>query len=89
MIAMSEPDRNEAGADLRAAVRRKGSFVGTLKAVAWSFVGLRKNSEYEKDVGQLNPLRRAAPSMVSRNRRESSLFGVLAKNRVAVAASTG
>jgi hypothetical protein len=41
---------------LKDAARRKGSFWRTLKAVAWSFFGVRKGSEYEKDVGQLNPL---------------------------------
>lgn len=35
---------------------RKGSFVRTVKAVLWSFVGLRKKSDYEQDVQQLNPL---------------------------------
>jgi hypothetical protein len=42
--------------DLKDAVRRKGSFAQTLRAVAWSFFGVRKGSEYEKDVSQLNPL---------------------------------
>ena len=28
----------------------------TFKAVAWSFFGIRKGSEYEKDVSQLNPV---------------------------------
>ncbi len=41
---------------LRDAVRRKGSFLHALRAVAWSFFGIRKNSEYEKDVNRLNPL---------------------------------
>ena len=41
---------------LKDAVARKGSFGQTLKAVAWSFFGVRKASEYEKDVSQLNPL---------------------------------
>ena len=41
---------------LKQAVRRKGSFVQTMKAVAWSFFGVRKGSEYEKDVSQLNPV---------------------------------
>ena len=41
---------------LRAAVARKGSFGQTMKAVAWSFFGIRKSSEYEKDVSQLNPV---------------------------------
>jgi hypothetical protein len=37
-------------------VRRKGSFVQTMKAVAWSFFGVRKGSDHEKDVSQLNPV---------------------------------
>jgi hypothetical protein len=41
---------------LKEAVRRKGSFAQTFKAVAWSFFGVRKGSEYEKDVNQLNPV---------------------------------
>jgi cytochrome b561 len=41
---------------LRQAVGRKGSFGQSMKAVAWSFFGIRKSSEYEKDVSQLNPL---------------------------------
>jgi hypothetical protein len=44
------------GEDLKQAVRRKGSFLQTLRAVAWSFFGVRKSSEYEKDVSQLNPV---------------------------------
>jgi len=47
---------HQAGADLRAAVQRKGSFGQTLRAVAWSFFGVRKSSDYEKDVSQINPL---------------------------------
>lgn len=46
----------QAGADLRDAARRKGSFLQTLRAVAWSFFGVRKSSEYEKDIHQLNPV---------------------------------
>ena len=42
--------------DLKDAVRRKGSFLRTMKAVAWSFFGVRKGSDYEKDVSQLNPV---------------------------------
>jgi hypothetical protein len=44
------------GADLREATARKGSFVGTLRAVAWSFFGVRKSSGYEHDIQQLNPV---------------------------------
>lgn len=32
------------------------SLLGTVKAVAWSFLGIRKNSEYQKDLASLNPL---------------------------------
>ncbi len=42
--------------DLRQAVQRKASFVQTMRAVAWSFFGIRKGSEYRKDVSELNPL---------------------------------
>jgi amino acid transporter len=27
----------------------------TIRAVLWSFVGIRKRSEYEEDLGKLNP----------------------------------
>ena len=36
-------------------VANKGSFARTIKAVAWSFVGIRKNSEYQDDLRKLNP----------------------------------
>ncbi len=42
--------------DLRQAVQRKGSFLQTMKAVAWSFFGVRKGSDHDKDVSQLNPV---------------------------------
>jgi hypothetical protein len=35
---------------------RKGSFVQTLKAVAWSFFGVRKSSDYAQDVAKINPV---------------------------------
>ena len=35
---------------------RKGSIFRTVKAVMWSFVGLRARSDYEEDVAQLNPV---------------------------------
>ena len=40
----------------RDAVQRKASFLQTMRAVGWSFFGIRKGSEYEKDVSQLNPV---------------------------------
>jgi hypothetical protein len=36
--------------------KRKGSILRTVKAVLWSFVGLRARGDYEKDVEQLNPV---------------------------------
>ena len=39
-----------------AAHTRKGSVFRTVKAVLWSFVGLRARGDYEKDVEQLNPV---------------------------------
>ena len=44
------------GTKLSDAARRKLSFWQTMRAVAWSFFGVRKASDYEKDVGQLNPV---------------------------------
>jgi hypothetical protein len=41
---------------LKEAVQRKGSFLQTMKAVAWSFFGVRKSRDYEQDVAQLNPV---------------------------------
>lgn len=38
------------------AVQRKGSLLRTVKAVAWSLIGLRKNSEYQQDLEKINPL---------------------------------
>ncbi|MEO7338196.1 MAG: DUF2970 domain-containing protein [Caldimonas sp.] len=50
---MSEPVP-EGG--LRESVQRRGSFGRTVSAVAWSFFGVRKSSDHEKDVSQLNPV---------------------------------
>ena len=36
--------------------QRTGSLWSTVKAVGWSFVGLRKRSDLESDGAQLNPL---------------------------------
>ena len=44
------------GGELRDAAQRKGSFVQTLKAVAWSFFGVRKSADHAQDVARLNPV---------------------------------
>lgn len=47
---------DKSGEGLKDAVQRKGSFGQTLRAVGWSFFGVRKSAEHEKDVAQLNPV---------------------------------
>ena len=42
--------------DLRSAVDRPLSFGQAVKAVAWSFVGLRKGAGYQDDAQKLNPV---------------------------------
>lgn len=37
------------------APERKSSMLHALRAVAWSFFGIRKGSEYEQDVAHLKP----------------------------------
>ena len=44
------------GDGLREASRRKLSFLQTMQAVAWSFFGVRKSRDYERDISQLNPV---------------------------------
>lgn len=47
---------SEPGQDLREAVSRPASFGQTVRAVAWSFFGVRKGSEHERDIAKLNPV---------------------------------
>jgi len=42
--------------DLKDASKRKASFGATMKAVFWSFFGITKKSDYEKDAANLNPV---------------------------------
>jgi amino acid transporter len=39
----------------RLAAERQTSWLRTISAVLWSFVGLRKNSESQQDIEKLNP----------------------------------
>jgi hypothetical protein len=39
-----------------AAPARKAGLLQTVQAVLWSFLGVRKRAEYEKDAAQLNPV---------------------------------
>ncbi len=42
--------------ELKKTGERKASFGATMKAVFWSFLGIRKRSDYEKDSASLNPV---------------------------------
>jgi hypothetical protein len=42
--------------ELKDAVKRKMSFAQTMRAVLWSFIGLRKGAEHENDMARLNPV---------------------------------
>ena len=44
---------------------RKGSFAQSIKAVAWSFFGVRKGVDHESDFGQLNPVHVVIAGVVS------------------------
>ncbi len=37
-------------------LKRQGSLLRTVQAIAWALIGLRKGSEYQKDLQSLNPL---------------------------------
>ena len=41
---------------LKEATQRKLSFGATMKAVFWSFFGVRKRKHYEQDSASLNPV---------------------------------
>lgn len=45
-------------------VARTGSFWRTVKVVAWSFLGVRKNSEYREDMARVNPFHIIAVGIV-------------------------
>jgi len=41
------------------------SFGRSIKVVAWSFLGIRKNSEYQQDLARVNPLHVIVVALVS------------------------
>lgn len=61
------PDTTPSGADggLKDALARKGSFAQTFKAVAWSFLGIRRSDGYAQDVSRLNPLHVIAAGLLA------------------------
>jgi len=42
--------------DLKEATKRRASFAQTMKAVFWSFFGVRKGRDHDQDMAQLNPV---------------------------------
>ena len=51
MSTPQDPRRTPTSADeLREVVARKGSFVQTLKAVAWSLLGIRRGAGWQEDI---------------------------------------
>ena len=42
--------------ELKKPNERNATFGATMKAVFWSFFGIRKRSDYEKDSASLNPV---------------------------------
>ncbi|MFN7856142.1 MAG: DUF2970 domain-containing protein [Acidovorax sp.] len=57
---MNEPKAGDAGP-----LARRGSLPRTIRAVAWSLVGVRQGSEYEQDVQRINPLHLIAVGLVA------------------------
>ena len=45
---MSTPDKADA-------IVPQASFMRSVRTVAWSFIGIRKSSEYKQDLAQVNP----------------------------------
>ena len=41
---------------LKQAAARRGSFLQTMRAVAWSFLGIRRSKDLEADLQKLNPV---------------------------------
>lgn len=50
--------------ELKQATQRKLSFAATMKAVFWSFFGVRKRKDYEADSASLNPLHVAIAGVI-------------------------
>ena len=44
--------------------QRKGSWLATVNAVLWGFLGVRRQSDYESDIAKLNPLHIVAVGIV-------------------------
>jgi len=52
-LAMTTPEDPR---DEMPATARKANFGQTFRAVAWSFLGIRRSADHEQDVRKLNPI---------------------------------
>jgi hypothetical protein len=52
---MTDPGQGNEEADIPPH-GRKGSFLQTARAVAWSFLGIRRSAGHEQDLKKLNPI---------------------------------
>ncbi len=43
----------------------KGTWLQSVRAVAWAFLGVRKNSDYQQDLGTLSPFQIIAVALVA------------------------
>jgi hypothetical protein len=56
-FAMTEPlEPPEPAPDETPPTARKAAFGQTFRAVAWSFLGIRRSADHEQDVSRLNPI---------------------------------
>lgn len=44
--------------------QRKGSWLATVSAVLWGFLGVRRQTDYQSDIAKLNPLHIVAVGIV-------------------------
>ena len=45
--------------------KAEGTFLQTVGAVAWSFFGVRRSADYERDVQRLNPVHVVVAGLIS------------------------
>ena len=62
---MTQPVAETAGEGLKQAVARPLSAWQTLRAVLWSFFGVRRRDGYEQDLERLNPIHVIAAGLVA------------------------
>lgn len=49
-------DERDRGGGHEGTKRRDAGFLATVRAVLWSFFGVRRKSDYERDAARLNPV---------------------------------